>query len=281
MMLKGANANVVTGELAARGESTEDVARRRDDRTISEPFSTGRNRNISTVVRNLIEGAIIVFLVLIIFLGDVRAGLIVASVIPPAMLLDSSRCGYLRHRQPDESRCHRLWYRGRRFDCDSWKEYWRMSTRSTTLSRQANSQARRWQTKWQKVHCIVMKSATFAALIILIVFCPILVLSGIEGKYTPMAKTLVFCIIEPVAIAHLRTDDGSIFLKRKPAVEENILRQIRQTEHHYKKSLTSVCATSQAPSSPPLQHWCSRCCSSPDWVPSLFRPWMRATSPYR
>lgn len=44
------------------------------------------NRNISTVVRNLVEGAIIVFLVLIVFLGNVRAGLIVASVIPLAML---------------------------------------------------------------------------------------------------------------------------------------------------------------------------------------------------
>lgn len=44
------------------------------------------NRNISTVIHNLIEGAIIVFVVLIIFLGNVRAGLIVASVIPLAML---------------------------------------------------------------------------------------------------------------------------------------------------------------------------------------------------
>mgnify|MGYP003612322549 FL=1 len=44
------------------------------------------NRNISTVVFNLIEGAIIVFLVLIVFLGNVRAGMIVASVIPLSML---------------------------------------------------------------------------------------------------------------------------------------------------------------------------------------------------
>ena len=44
------------------------------------------NRNISTVIRNLIEGALIVFVVLILFLGNVRAGLIVASVIPLAML---------------------------------------------------------------------------------------------------------------------------------------------------------------------------------------------------
>ncbi len=38
------------------------------------------------MIRNLIEGAIIVFIVLMLFLGNVRAGLIVASVIPLAML---------------------------------------------------------------------------------------------------------------------------------------------------------------------------------------------------
>ena len=42
----------------------------------------------------------------------------------------------------------------------------------------------------------VVRSASFAVIIILIVFFPILTLTGIEGKYfTPMAKTLVFCII--------------------------------------------------------------------------------------
>ena len=42
----------------------------------------------------------------------------------------------------------------------------------------------------------VVRSSAFAVLIILIVFFPLLTLSGIEGKYfTPMAETLVFCII--------------------------------------------------------------------------------------
>ena len=42
----------------------------------------------------------------------------------------------------------------------------------------------------------VVTSSAFAVLIILIVFFPILTLTGIEGKYfKPMAQTLVFCII--------------------------------------------------------------------------------------
>ena len=86
MMLKGANANVVTKELEARVEKVQKML---PEGVSVEPYlnrSELVNRNISTVVRNLIEGALIVFLVLIVFLGNVRAGLIVASVIPLAML---------------------------------------------------------------------------------------------------------------------------------------------------------------------------------------------------
>src|SRR5690606_1731023 len=44
------------------------------------------NNAISTVERNLLEGALIVVFVLVLFLGNFRAGLLVASVIPLAML---------------------------------------------------------------------------------------------------------------------------------------------------------------------------------------------------
>lgn len=86
MTLKGANANVVTTELEKR---VAQVQKMLPEGIRIEPYlnrSELVDRNISTVIRNLIEGAIIVFLVLIIFLGNVRAGLIVASVIPLAML---------------------------------------------------------------------------------------------------------------------------------------------------------------------------------------------------
>ena len=87
MMLKGANANVVTTELEKR---VAQVQKMLPEGIRIEPYlnrSELVDRNISTVIRNLIEGAIIVFLVLIIFLGNVRAGLIVASVIPLAFIL--------------------------------------------------------------------------------------------------------------------------------------------------------------------------------------------------
>ena len=62
----------------------------------------------------------------------------------------------------------------------------------------------------------VVKSATFAVLIILIVFFPILTLTGIEGKYfTPMAKTLVFCIIGALLLSLTYVPMmASLFLRR-------------------------------------------------------------------
>ena len=194
MMLKGANANVVTGELEKRVEKIQKIL---PEGVTIEPYlnrSELVNRNISTVIYNLIEGAIIVFLVLIVFLGNVRAGLIVASVIPLAMLfafilmrifnvsanlmslgaidfgivVDGSIVileGILAHIYSKK-------FKGR------------------TLS------AKEMGAEVEKGASSVVRSATFAVFIILIVFFPILTLTGIEGKYfTPMAKTLVFCII--------------------------------------------------------------------------------------
>ena len=116
MMLKGANANVVTKELEARVERVQKML---PEGVRVEPYlnrSELVDRNISTVIRNLIEGALIVFIVLIIFLGNVRAGLIVASVIPLAMLFAFILMRVSGLRQPDEFGGHRFRYRGRWID---------------------------------------------------------------------------------------------------------------------------------------------------------------------
>lgn len=215
MMLKGANANAVTTELEKRVEKVQKML---PEGLCIEPYlnrSELVNRNISTVIRNLIEGALIVFLVLIVFLGNVRAGLIVASVIPLAMLfafilmrvfgvsanlmslgaidfgivVDGSIViveGILAH-------LYSRRFRGRK------------------LTREEMN------TEVEKGAGQVVRSATFAVLIILIVFFPLLTLTGIEGKYfTPMAKTLVFCIIGALLLSLTYVPMmASLFLKRE------------------------------------------------------------------
>ena len=238
MMLKGANANVVTGELEKRVEKIQKIL---PEGVSIEPYlnrSALVNRNISTVIHNLIEGAIIVFIVLIIFLGNVRAGLIVASVIPLAMLfafimmrlfnvsanlmslgaidfgivVDGAIVileGILAHL------C------GRQF-------------RGRTLS------AEEMDTEVEKGASGVVRSATFAVFIILIVFFPLLTLTGIEGKYfTPMAKTLVFCIIGALLLSLTYVPMmASLFLKHhivtKPTFADRFFERMNEL---YSKAL--------------------------------------------
>lgn len=235
MMLKGANANVVTQELEKRVAKVQKML---PEGISVEPYlnrSELVNRNISTVIRNLVEGAVIVFVVLIIFLGNVRAGLIVASVIPLAMLfafilmrvfgvsanlmslgaidfgivVDGSIVileGILAH---------------------IYSKKWM----GRTLSKQEMDE------EVEKGAGNVVRSATFAVLIILIVFFPILTLTGIEGKYfTPMAKTLVFCIIGALLLSLTYVPMmASLFLKRtvssKPTLADRFFEKLNRVYH--------------------------------------------------
>jgi cobalt-zinc-cadmium resistance protein CzcA len=86
MMLKGANAHKVIDNVQTRIAS---VQKSLPPGVTIEPYlnrSDLVSRSIGTVSRNLIEGALIVIFILIILLGNARAGLIVASVIPLSML---------------------------------------------------------------------------------------------------------------------------------------------------------------------------------------------------
>lgn len=238
MMLKGANANVVTQELEKRVAKVQKML---PEGISVEPYlnrSELVNRNISTVIRNLVEGAVIVFLVLIVFLGNVRAGLIVASVIPLAMLfafilmrvfgvsanlmslgaidfgivVDGSIVileGILAH---------------------IYSKKWM----GRTLSKKEMDE------EVEKGAGNVVRSATFAVLIILIVFFPILTLTGIEGKYfTPMAKTLVFCIIGALLLSLTYVPMmASLFLKRSVAVKPTLAdRFFEKLNHVYHRAL--------------------------------------------
>jgi len=194
MMLKGANANVVTAELEKRVDMVQKML---PEGVHIEPYlnrSELVNRNISTVIRNLVEGALIVFVVLMIFLGNIRAGLIVASVIPLSMLF-----GFIMMR---------LFGVSANLMSLGAIDFGIVVDGSIVIVEGILAHLYTKQFYGKKLSPKMMDaevangtngvvhSATFAVLIILIVFFPLLVLQGIEGKYfTPMAKTLVFCIV--------------------------------------------------------------------------------------
>lgn len=194
MMLKGANANVVTGRLEERIAKVQKML---PEGVTIEPYLNRAElvrRNISTVAYNLVEGAIIVFLVLIIFLGDVRGGLIVASVIPLAMLFAFIMMrifGVSANLMSLGAIDFGIVVDGSIVILEGVMAHvYSQRLAGRALTREEMEQ------EVEDGALKVMKSSTFAVLIILIVFFPILTLKGIEGKYfTPMAQTLVFCII--------------------------------------------------------------------------------------
>ena len=214
MMLKGANANVVTKELEARVERVQKML---PEGVRVEPYlnrSELVDRNISTVIRNLIEGALIVFIVLIIFLGNVRAGLIVASVIPLAMLFAFILMrvfGVSANLMSLGAIDFGIVVDGSIVILEGILAHiYSRRLMGGTLS------AEEMDREVEAGAGHVARSATFAVLIILIVFFPLLTLTGIEGKYfTPMAKTLVFCIIGALILSLTYVPMmASLFLKR-------------------------------------------------------------------
>ncbi|OYY13113.1 MAG: CusA/CzcA family heavy metal efflux RND transporter, partial [Sphingobacteriia bacterium 35-40-8] len=86
MMLKGANSSDVIKNVKKR---IAQIQKTLPKGVVIEPFLDRTkmvNNAIGTVEKNLLEGALIVIFILVIFLGNLRAGLLVASVIPLSML---------------------------------------------------------------------------------------------------------------------------------------------------------------------------------------------------
>lgn len=159
------------------------------------------NSAIGTVERNLLEGATIVIVVLVLLLGNFRAGIVVASVIPLALLFAISMMnlfdvsGNLMSLGAIdfglivdgaviivEATLHHI--------------HSRMNERVKTASDvEFLTQAEMDDEVYQSAGRI-RSSAAFGEIIILIVYLPILALSGIEGKmFRPMALTVAFAIL--------------------------------------------------------------------------------------
>ncbi len=193
MMLKGANSAEVVQRVKAKMESIK-AALPAD--IVIEPFSDRTklvDRAISTVKTNLIEGALIVIFVLVLFLGNLRAGFIVASAIPLAMLFALS----LMHVFGVSANLMSLGAIDFGLIVDGAVIIVEATLHHLGLRQ---SSARLTQREMDEEVFVsasrIRSSAAFGEIIILIVYIPILTLVGIEGKmFRPMAQTVGFAII--------------------------------------------------------------------------------------
>ncbi|MBN9484338.1 CusA/CzcA family heavy metal efflux RND transporter [Chitinophaga sp. 212800010-3] len=192
MMLKGENSNEVVKRIKEKLPTIQQSLP--DDITI-EPYLDRTDlvgRAISTVEKNLIEGALIVIFVLVLFLGNFRAGLIVASAIPLAMLFALGMMnvfGVSANLMSLGAIDFGLIVDGAVIVVEATMHH--LGLRKSTAKLTQTEMDDEVFTSASKIRT----SAAFGEIIILIVYIPILTLVGVEGKmFRPMAQTVGFAI---------------------------------------------------------------------------------------
>jgi len=197
MMLKGANAHEVIDNVELRILS---IQKSLPKGVSIEPFLNRSDlvgRAIGTVSKNLIEGALIVLFILVLLLGNWRAGLIVASVIPLSMLFAISLMnlfGVSGNLMSLGAIDFGLIVDGAVIIVESVVHRIFMS-RHHHAGVARLTQAQMDENVFESAKRM-MSSATFGQVIILIVYLPIMALVGIEGKmFRPMAQVVAFAIL--------------------------------------------------------------------------------------
>lgn len=193
MMLKGENsAEIVT----LVKERMEEIKKTLPEGVLVEPFLDRTklvNRAISTVQTNLIEGALIVLFILVLLIGNWRAGLIVASVIPLALLFAVTMMrlfGVSGNLMSLGAIDFGLIVDGAVIIVEAIVHRLQSNKSSSQLTSQ------QMDDEVYAAASNIRSSAAFGEIIILIVYLPILALVGIEGKmFTPMAQTVAFAIL--------------------------------------------------------------------------------------
>ena len=195
MMLKGANSLEVIANVKRK---MAQIQQNLPEGVVIEPFldrSKMVNNAIHTVEKNLLEGAIIVIFVLVIFLGNFRAGLIVASVIPLSMLFTiimMNLFGVSGNLMSLGAIDFGLIVDGAVIIVEAVLHG--LSKIKGKVQGQKMLQSE-MDDHVKSASTRMMNAAVFGQIIIIIVYLPILSLQGIEGKmFKPMALTVAFAI---------------------------------------------------------------------------------------
>jgi heavy metal efflux system protein len=190
MMLKGANSSEVITLVKERIES---ISKTLPEGIVIEPFldrSKMVNSAMGTVATNLLEGALIVVFILVLFLGNLRAGLVVASIIPLSLLfaiIMMNAFGVSGNLMSLGALDFGLIVDGAVIIVEAVLH--RIAVSSGSLKKEKMN-----ETVTASAHSM-MKSAMFGQIIILTVYLPVFTLRGIEGKmFWPMAQTVVFAL---------------------------------------------------------------------------------------
>ncbi|MDJ0938309.1 MAG: CusA/CzcA family heavy metal efflux RND transporter [Woeseiaceae bacterium] len=176
------------------------------------------DNTLATVRKNLTEGALLVIVVLFLFLGNVRAALLTAAVIPIAMLMTVTgmvQSGVSANLMSLGALDFGLIVDGAVIIVENCLR------RLGQVSEGGQPELReRLRVVYEATHEVI-RPALFGVFIITVVYVPILTLSGIEGKmYHPMAITVVIALISAMILSVTFVPAGVAILFRGPVKEK-------------------------------------------------------------
>ena len=213
MMLKNANTQEVVKLVK---EKMTQIEKTLPEGVAIEPFIDRTkliDKTVNTIQTNLIEGALIVVFVLVLLLGNWRAGLIVASVIPLSLLFAISLMklfGVSGNLMSLGAIDFGLIVDGAVIIVEAIVHRLHLGKNRKLTQQEMNEEVYSAASK-------IRTSASFGEIIILIVYLPILALTGIEGKmFGPMAMTVSFAILGAFILSLTYVPmASSLFLKKE------------------------------------------------------------------
>lgn len=223
-MLMGENSRVVAQRAARK---LEEVNRSLPEGVVAKAVynrTTLVDKTIATVSKSLTEGAILVIIVLFLFLGNVRAAFITALVIPLSMLFTAT--GMVTNRLT--ANLMSLGAIDFGIIVDGAVVIVENCTRKLTDARQnlgrALSEDERIDVIWEASQ-EVRKPMLFGEIIIIIVYLPILALTGVEGKmFTPMALTVLLALTGALILSFTFVPAAvALFLSSTASHKENFI----------------------------------------------------------
>lgn len=220
MMLKGENSSRVIADVK---EKINQIKKTLPQGVELEPFLDRTkmvNNAIGTVTKNLLEGALIVILILVLFLGNIRAGIIVATVIPLSMLFAvilMNLFGVSGNLMSLGALDFGLIVDGAVIIVEACM-FQLHSSRKKKVSQPEMDEI------VYSTSARMRNAAVFGELIILVVYLPIFTLQGIEGKmFIPMAQTVAFALLGAFVLSLTYVPMMSaLFLSKKGSHKQNI-----------------------------------------------------------
>jgi len=234
MMLIGENSRVVAHDVAAKLVDVQASLPEGIVATAVYDRTTLVDKAIATVSKNLIEGALLVIVVLFLLLGNLRAALITAAVIPLAMLATITGmvgAGVSANLMSLGALDFGIIVDGTVIIVEN-------AIRRLSHAQQhgALGLRERLQVVFEATSEVIRPSL-FGVFIITIVYIPIFSLTGVEGKmFHPMAATVVMALLAAMVISLTLVPAAvAVFLTGKVSEKEGVV--IRGAKQCYKPLL--------------------------------------------